>query len=162
MACAQCGKATSRCLLPALCWSRWHKMVDFQGVGKEKRPSGVLLCAGGGILWRFVLCRQTVISDLSDLCERAVGPAVFLQSLAEDVPMALLGDGLDLFSLFQYNFFNQYFWNAVFFCFVFISYVTAMLFILATLWAETEWFAVPKTVYSSNVCLWSCAKYKLH
>lgn len=136
MARVQWGKAASRCLLAAPCWSRWHKTMDFQGVGEEKRPSGVLLCAGGAVLWRFVLYRPTVMSDLpwSVWAHRLSSCA--LQSLAEDVPMPLLGDGLDLFSVFQCNFFNQYFWNVIFLYFVFPSYVAAMLFILATLWVK--------------------------
>lgn len=128
----------------------------------KKRGSLVCCCVQVGVFCEGLFCETNCNFRLAVICVSAVSPAVFLQSLAEDVPMALLGDGLDLFSVFQYNFFNQYFWNAVFFYFVFISYVTAMLFILATMWVETEWFAVPKTVYSSNVCLWSCAKYKLH
>lgn len=88
----------------------------------------------GGGFFVIVFCRQTINVNLSHLSAQFV-LLLLLLSLAKDVLlMALLKGGTDLFSVFQCNVFNEHFWNVIFFFyFTFISHVTAMLFILATL-----------------------------
>lgn len=78
----------------------------FKGWIKRRGPL-VCCCVQVGVFGEGLFCRDRLsFQTCSDLCECAVCPAVLLQSLAEDVPMAFFGDGLDLFSVFQWNFFN--------------------------------------------------------
>ena len=142
------GGAARRCLLLAPCRGQRAKRWVFEGMGGEKRPFCVWLCAGSSFSWGFVFCRQTVTSVLKrSVC--AVCPAVFLLCLAKGVLLiALPGAESGLISVFQCNLFNQRFWNVLFFCFC----VRFPCYCHAACWVKRQGgLLFPETVWSSNL-----------